>query len=82
MRHEWATLSAENRAALYVPEGVYHGFLTLEDDSEVFYQMSEFFVPGTLLGVRWNDPAIGIEWDEQYCRAAANRVEATSRLLN
>lgn len=55
-------LSAENRHMLYVPEGFAHGFLTLEDNSEVFYQMSEFYSPEHARGIRWNDPAFGIEW--------------------
>ncbi|MCC7188728.1 MAG: dTDP-4-dehydrorhamnose 3,5-epimerase [Anaerolineales bacterium] len=57
-----AELSAENRRALYVPEGFAHGFQTLTDNSEVFYQMSEFFHPECARGVRWDDPAFGIEW--------------------
>lgn len=56
------TLSAVNRRMLYIPEGVAHGFQTLEDDSEVFYQMSEFYAPESERGVRWNDPAFGIRW--------------------
>ncbi len=55
-------LTAENHRALYVPEGFAHGFITLEDDSEVFYQMSEFYAPECQRGYRWNDPAFGIEW--------------------
>ena len=55
-------LTAENRKMLYVPEGFAHGFQTLEDDSEVFYQMSEFYHPECARGVRWNDPAFRIEW--------------------
>jgi dTDP-4-dehydrorhamnose 3,5-epimerase len=57
-----AELSAENRVALYVPEGCAHGFLTLTDDSEVAYQISEFHAPDAARGVRWDDPAFGIEW--------------------
>lgn len=57
-------LSGENRRMLYVPEGFAHGFLTLEDHSEVFYQMSEFYIPGQDCGVRWNDPAFAIKWPE------------------
>ncbi len=49
---------------LYVPEGFAHGFLTLEDDTEVFYQMSEFYAPQAARGFRWNDPAFAIEWPE------------------
>jgi dTDP-4-dehydrorhamnose 3,5-epimerase len=55
-------LSAENRRALYIPKGVAHGFQTLTDDTELYYEMSERFVPGAGRGVRWNDPAFGIEW--------------------
>lgn len=55
-------LTAENRRMLYVPEGYAHGFQTLEDASEVFYQMSDVFRPEASRGVRWNDPALGIDW--------------------
>ena len=48
---------------LYVPEGFAHGFLTLEDDTEVFYQMSEFYAPEAARGFRWNDPAF--RWSGQ-----------------
>jgi dTDP-4-dehydrorhamnose 3,5-epimerase len=55
-------LSAENRKMLYIPKGFAHGFQTLEDDTEIFYQMSEFYHPESARGVRWDDPAFGIEW--------------------
>jgi len=55
-------LSAENRRMLYIPEGFAHGFLTLDDNTEIFYQMSEFYAPAHAGGVRWNDPAFAIEW--------------------
>jgi len=55
-------LSAENRRMLYVPEGFAHGFLTLEDATEVFYQISELYAPESQRGFRWNDPAFGIAW--------------------
>ena len=55
-------LSARNRLALYVPEGCAHGFLTLADDSEVSYQISELWAPDAGRGVRWDDPVFGIEW--------------------
>jgi dTDP-4-dehydrorhamnose 3,5-epimerase len=62
-RRWWGVeLTAENRLALYIPEGCAHGFLTLADDSEVHYQMSEFYAPESALGVRWDDPAFGIDW--------------------
>jgi dTDP-4-dehydrorhamnose 3,5-epimerase len=56
------TLSAANRRMLYVPEGFAHGFQTLEDNTEVFYQVSAFYAPAAGRGVRWNDPAFGIVW--------------------
>jgi len=55
-------LTAENRTMLYVPQGFAHGFLTLENDTEVFYQISEFYMPESQRGFRWNDPAIAITW--------------------
>lgn len=55
-------LSAESHRMLYVPERFAHGFQTLTDDAEVTYQVSEFYTPGAERGIRWNDPAIGIEW--------------------
>jgi dTDP-4-dehydrorhamnose 3,5-epimerase len=55
-------LSSENRRMIYVPENFAHGFQTLEDDTEVFYQMSQFYVPESARGVRWNDPAFAIRW--------------------
>jgi dTDP-4-dehydrorhamnose 3,5-epimerase len=58
-------LTAENHKALYVPEGFAHGFQTLEDNTEVFYQMSEFYAPECARGFRWNDPTFNINWPEQ-----------------
>lgn len=55
-------LTAENRLALYIPEGFAHGFLTLTAGTEVLYQMSTSFKPEAAAGVRWNDPAFGIVW--------------------
>jgi len=55
-------LTAENRKALYIPGGLAHGFQTLEDNTEVFYQMSEVYAQEYARGVRWNDPAFGVEW--------------------
>jgi dTDP-4-dehydrorhamnose 3,5-epimerase len=64
---EWigVTLTAANHKMIYVPEGFAHGFLTLEDDTEVFYQMSEFYHAGSARGVRWNDPSFQIAWPAQ-----------------
>jgi dTDP-4-dehydrorhamnose 3,5-epimerase len=57
-----AELSAANARALLIPEGVAHGFLTLEPDTDVLYQISPGFQPGHEAGVRWDDPAFGIAW--------------------
>jgi dTDP-4-dehydrorhamnose 3,5-epimerase len=55
-------LTADNHAMLYIPEGCAHGQLTLTDDAEVLYQMSAPFEPTAARGVRWDDPALGIDW--------------------
>jgi dTDP-4-dehydrorhamnose 3,5-epimerase len=55
-------LTASNYTMLYVPEGFAHGFQTLEDDTEVVYQVSQFYIPGEERGARWNDPAFLIKW--------------------
>ena len=66
---QWLTveLTADNHRTLYVPEGVAHGFQTLRDNTEVLYQMFEFYYPKSARGVRWNDPAIGIQWPLKNC---------------
>lgn len=66
-------LTAENRRMLYIPEGFAHGFQTLEDDSEVLYQISTPYVPDHGAGVRWNDPAFGIRWPEVPERIMSDR---------
>lgn len=58
-------LSADSRNMVYVPIGCAHGFLTLEADTEVFYQISEFYHQESARGVRWNDPAFQIEWPDK-----------------
>jgi dTDP-4-dehydrorhamnose 3,5-epimerase len=58
-------LSAENGRALLIPEGVAHGFLTLEPDTDILYQISPAFQPGHEAGVRWDDPAFAIAWPAQ-----------------
>jgi dTDP-4-dehydrorhamnose 3,5-epimerase len=61
-KHFGVELSARNRKMLYIPEEFAHGFQTLEDDTEVFYQMSQFYSAEHSRGVRWDDPAFGISW--------------------
>lgn len=57
-------LSADNHRMLYIPGGMAHGFQSLEDNSEVFYQMSESYHPKCARSVRWDDPAFDIQWPE------------------
>ena len=61
-QHFGVELTAASGRAIYVPRGFAHGFITLEDDSEVSYQISAFYEPSAARGVRWNDPAFGIAW--------------------
>lgn len=57
-------LTAENRRMLYIPEGMAHGFQTLLDNTEVFYQMSDFYHSESATGLRWDDPTFGIVWPQ------------------
>ena len=59
-----AELTADNRRAFYVPEGFAHGYQTLEPNTETYYLVSEYYTPEAEGGVRWNDPAFGIEWPD------------------
>ncbi|MBS0620527.1 MAG: dTDP-4-dehydrorhamnose 3,5-epimerase [Verrucomicrobia bacterium] len=59
---QWVAVYLEEGRALYVPEGFAHGFQTLLDDTEVFYQISYPYVPSHAAGIRWDDPALGIQW--------------------
>jgi dTDP-4-dehydrorhamnose 3,5-epimerase len=63
-RHGWfaVELTAETHRQLYIPVGFAHGFQTLIDDTEVFYQVTGFYHPEAARGVRWDDPLIAIEW--------------------
>jgi dTDP-4-dehydrorhamnose 3,5-epimerase len=65
------TLSAGNRRALYVPKRCAHGFVTLEDQCETLYEISEFYHPEAARGVRWNDPSLAIEWPVGPVRISA-----------
>lgn len=66
-------LDADNYRMLYIPEGFAHGFQTLEDDTEVFYQMSAVYNPKAGRGVRWDDPAFSIDWPQAECRHMSDR---------
>jgi dTDP-4-dehydrorhamnose 3,5-epimerase len=69
-------LSARNERLAYVPEGFAQGYQTLEDDTEVLYQMSHRYVPEAARGVRWNDPSLGIEWPTVEQRIISERDRA------
>jgi dTDP-4-dehydrorhamnose 3,5-epimerase len=62
LQHLAVELSAANRRALYIPELFAHGFQTLEDDTEIFYQMSAYYAPELSIGLRGDDPRLGIDW--------------------
>lgn len=63
-QHIGVRLSSENRRMLYIPGQFAHGFLTLEDQSEISYHMSDFYMPSSARGFRWDDPTFCIEWPE------------------
>ena len=62
LQHVGVELSARNRFALYIPEMFAHGFQTLEEGTEVFYQMSEFYAPKLSRGIRYDDPKLRVKW--------------------
>lgn len=66
-------LRAGDPTAVYIPEGLAHGFQTLEDDTEVLYAISTPHEPSASRGVRWDDPAFGIEWPEAESRVISER---------
>lgn len=70
---EWVgvELTADNRTALHVPEGFAHGFIALEDRTELMYQVSQYYHAQAEAGVRYDDPAIGIEWPIQIRQVSA-----------
>ena len=72
-RYRWSAveLTAENRRMLYVPEGFAHGYQTLEDATEVFYQVSETYHPESARGLRWDDPRLDITWPLPVSRISA-----------
>jgi dTDP-4-dehydrorhamnose 3,5-epimerase len=62
LRHVSVALDEENRDAVFIPPGIAHGFQTLQDATEVMYQMTDSYAPALAAGVRWNDPAFSIHW--------------------
>jgi dTDP-4-dehydrorhamnose 3,5-epimerase len=80
LQHVGVELTPVNRLALYIPPGFAHGFQTLEPDSEVWYQMTDYYQPGLGGGLRWDDPALGIKWPLEP--TAMNERDATYPDLN
>ncbi len=74
-------LSAENGLQLYIPEGFLHGFATLEDDTEIVYKCSDFYAPDCDGTVRFDDPAIGIDWGIDLSDAVLSPKDAAAPLL-
>jgi len=62
LQHQAVDLDQDNRTAVFIPAGIAHGFQTLADETEVLYQMTDFYLPELQCGYRWNDPQFGISW--------------------
>lgn len=62
LQHVGVELTAENRRAIYIPQMFAHGLQTLKDNTEVFYQISEFYTPDKSTGLRFDDPKLKIQW--------------------
>ncbi|RYY17371.1 MAG: dTDP-4-dehydrorhamnose 3,5-epimerase [Chitinophagaceae bacterium] len=76
-------LTADSFTMLYVPEGCAHGFLTLEDNTDIMYQVSNFYAPSSEKGLLWNDPAFGIQWPmEPTLISEKDRHQPTFNLFN
>lgn len=73
-------LTEDNNKMLYIPAGVAHGFQTLTENSVVYYQLGEFFMPDYYSGVRWNDPKLNIKWPE-CAKRIINERDANYALL-
>jgi dTDP-4-dehydrorhamnose 3,5-epimerase len=74
---QWLSLelSSGNRKMLFIPKGFSHGFLTLADHTDVFYQMSDFYDSESATGIRWNDPAFQISWPEAIKTISAKDLQ-------
>ena len=81
---EWfgVELDAESATAIYIPKGFAHGFQTLVDGAEVLYMISSPYVPAASAGVRWDDPAFGIDWPPAAVRTISERDRAWANYLH
>jgi len=80
-RHVSTVISAEAWNQILVPAGFAHGYATLEPDTEVFYKTTDFYAPNWERSIRWNDPAIGIEWGLAPGQAVVSEKDARAPLL-
>ena len=80
-RHVSTVISAEAWNQILVPSGFAHGYATLEPDTEVFYKTTDFYAPDFERAIRWNDPAIGIEWGLAQGQAVVSERDAQAPLL-
>lgn len=80
-KHVSAVLSAANGKQIWVPAGFAHGYVTLEDETEVFYKVTELYAPHFERGIRWNDPALGIDWRVSECDALLSEKDKALPLL-
>ncbi len=76
------TLSAENKKVLYIPRGFAHGFLTLSDEAEVQYRVSNYYSPDQERGIAWNDPEIGIQWPDAGVKVIVSEKDKKNPPLN
>ena len=80
-KHVSAVISAENWAQILVPIGFAHGFVTLEPNTEVIYKVTNYYSPKDDRGIRWNDPALGIDWGIDAERAILSDKDRKNPLL-
>jgi dTDP-4-dehydrorhamnose 3,5-epimerase len=81
-KHVMALVSAENWRQVFVPVGFAHGFVTLEPNTEVLYKVSAFYSPHHERGIRWNDPALGIDWGIAESEAVLSGRDTQHPLLS
>ena len=74
-------LTAENGRQLLVPKGFAHGFVTLQPDTEICYKCSDYYAPDCDAGVRWNDPALGVDWGIEEADAVLSEKDTKAPLL-
>jgi dTDP-4-dehydrorhamnose 3,5-epimerase len=80
-RHITAVITAENWKQILVPIGFAHGFVTLEDNTEVIYKVTNLYSPQHDRGLRWNDPALGIDWGIEEAKATLSDKDKRQPLL-